>query len=701
MLLRCEVRLDDMGGTSLGARFVPTESQKPPASGLNLRPGLNDSLLASIPVGLWVRLERARVAEFKQDTPAVFQELHAILARYSAIELPHGMASELAAEQIGALLSAGRRSGYEPFEKEARALFDRALEERDRDSLAGLARRFPHSRAAREANDTLLDWAREDSDASTVARIVLDELPETWQIASATEREVGLALRLGSVLGRSGNPDYRAGLLRRLALHHPQLVSPLSEDGGATLLQLADELDAPTGPTRAPATFDDTCRSVSIYPGEHELVGEILTPQGQKLLLAIHVDRNAGFGELFAVAPETPREAVWTYDLEVARLPRRWSGRVAVAAGHCMLAIAGDVIALDGTTGEFVWERSMAPDEPEFIVADDGVALVVVRRPDDTSAVRAFDAATGTPIWDVDASDPTLQDQPLVSEGRVVFLPNINYKRLVVRDLYTGKLSYEYELPCNVKDPKRTFYEGCWIEDDKLILPWFLAARYPERNHILAVDLELGELAWRVALPQPDGIPRDLYSILQHDGKTFLVLWTAPAASRTVTFGEIRELRTNLPAISNPIGELRLNPGDRLLGVERRERVALSTPHVFVRSSARDAKSTYLRMIHLPFGERWKHVLPVPTEELYNGLMPLPAISDSTVAFAYTEWRDRRRNRTRPTKQTSLVFVDKETGLARDTRILPDDLGGQDRIELWSEGPSLFMRGRSQLEILQ
>jgi hypothetical protein len=343
----------------------------------------------------------------------------------------------------------------------------------------------------------------------------------------------------------------------------------------------------------------------------------------------------------------------------------------------------------------------LQPNEPEFLIAADGVALVVVRRPDDTSAVHAFDARNGTPIWSVDASDPTLQDQPLVAEGRVVFLPNINHKRLVVRDLYTGKLAYEYELPSYVKDPKRTFYEGCWIEDGKLILPWFLAARYPERNHILAVDLELGELAWRVKIPTEGGIARDLHSILQHDGKTFLVLWTAPSAGRNATFGEIRELRTNLPAISNPIGDLRLNPGDRLLGVERRERVQLTSPHVFVRSPAPDAKSTYLRMIHLPYGERWAHVLPVPTEDLYNGLMPLPALSDSTVVFAYTEWRDRRRNRSRPTKLTSLVFVDKKTGLARDTRILSDDLGGQDRIEFMAVGPTLVMRGRSQLEILQ
>jgi hypothetical protein len=169
----------------------------------------------------------------------------------------------------------------------------------------------------------------------------------------------------------------------------------------------------------------------------------------------------------------------------------------------------------------------------------------------------------------------------------------------------------------------------------------------------------------------------------------------AAGPGTSAQFSEIRELRSALPAISNPIGNLRLAADDKLMGVDDRRRVRLPTPEVFVCSPVRGQEATRLRQVDLAYGEGWSHVLGVAREVIPSGLLPLPALSDSTVAFCFTEYREKVR------PVTQLLFLDRGTGLARDKRMLTEELGQHEDIELWPFGDVLILSGGKRMEILR
>ena len=102
--------------------------------------------------------------------------------------------------------------------------------------------------------------------------------------------------------------------------------------------------------------------------------------------------------------------------------------------------------------------------------------------------------------------------------------------------------------------------------------------------------------------------------------------------------------------------------------------------------------------VHLPYGhERWVRRLPVSSADLYDRDMPMPAVSQTTVALAYSE---KPRN-TRQPARTILYSFDKSTGTPSGNQILDLRLGRGDQLELTALGDALLLAGEEQLQVMR
>jgi hypothetical protein len=90
------------------------------------------------------------------------------------------------------------------------------------------------------------------------------------------------------------------------------------------------------------------------------------------------------------------------------------------------------------------------------------------------------------------------------------------------------------------------------------------------------------------------------------------------------------------------------------------------------------------------------HRLPRPFEELYTDAMPLPAISETTLALAYSERG--RSGAFRP--RTTLLLLDRNNGASRAERELPEAMGNANGLGLAPLGDALLITGREHLMIL-
>jgi hypothetical protein len=202
---------------------------------------------------------------------------------------------------------------------------------------------------------------------------------------------------------------------------------------------------------------------------------------------------------------------------------------------------------------------------------------------------------------------------------------------------------------------------------------------------LLALDLENGE---RREHPFGD---EELNAVATHAGATYLVLTNDSGG------GAIAEL---YPRSLSTRRIQAFQPGEEVLGLSLRgERTELPSPHLVVRTSVAGSATTPLKLVDLPQGYRWPHELSVSYEELYDSGMPLPAVSDSTVALVYA--KSARRGFGPETRD--LVFLDLASGRLLDSRILTPELGRASRVELHALGDALILlsdgRTTSRLEV--
>ncbi|MCB9905832.1 MAG: PQQ-binding-like beta-propeller repeat protein [Planctomycetes bacterium] len=645
----------------------------------------------TVPVGLWASLERADYFATTFDVQSELEELHHQLYMWPDEETPWGTVREMAEALIAERLSVHGRGVYAPYDEAARQRYDEALAAGDRAALEAVPLLYPFAAASEEANDALLKLALEEGDPTAVARTVLSELPEEWNPARATAREAILALHLGVALAREGNESYLRGLLGRLASSVPRAVSPFPEHEGRTISEVYASLGPEPRPTPAPEpTFGSDLRAKARVQGDHEYLGELLpspgTPPTKRLLFSRYHD---GRSSLLALDAQQPEKPLWEKLEEQSRGNR--VSLVAFVPGRALIATRETLRAFDADNGDVQWTWRPNAGDIRSVRAARGLAIVVASLPAGARQLFAVDVTTGRTVWKRALATGLYHAEPLVGEDELVFLPNVARRRGLVVDLYTGAKRMDLQFPIVLQNDA---FRAAWIEDGLLIVPWFHESRDPDRNQVVAVDLDSGRQAWRVALEDVAGGGRELNRVLRWAGRTFLSLLDTHAPPEGRAPGILVELHTNLGATAELSG-YRFDERFWELGGSD-PRLELESPYWFQLSPA--PGDLFLHAVHLPFGhERWASRLQLSDEGLYNGMVPVPVLSKDTVAAIVVVRKDGRG----ADWQSMLYLFGRDDGTPRGNQILgPFDRAGG-ALGLYGLGDALVVIGDGGLKVMR
>ncbi|MDA1264161.1 MAG: PQQ-binding-like beta-propeller repeat protein [Planctomycetota bacterium] len=661
-----------------------------------------------LPVGLWALVERAEGYSRRRkigDEGHLLADLHTILAHYSTIALPGEVrAGEWAARRIGEQLAGGYPAAYAPFEAEAQALLERARSGADLALLERVPELYPHSRAAAASNDAQIEIALASGAVDRVAAIVLEGLPSDWTAAQASPRELDHLVRLASLFGDRGNLELRAGLVERLARHHPTHSAQLQGLPSVQLADLARLWTAPEPDGAPSATFTPQVSLVASVStlSPFEPVGSVPPGPGGRGVVQLMCDGARLYAYGHGVNDEESNAPLWTFDarrgpnLTGEPLPAKPADAVTTSPGRVHVATLERVLTFDRDTGEQLWDwRS----ESRSLVAVAASAGVVVAREDLglLSGMRVYrlaglDAATGVRLWNIELLEERFAPRPVLGEGYLVLLPR-NANPAQIFDLYTGSGLASFDLSFI---PHRT-RDAAWIEHGRIILPYFLRGQNEETNHVVAHDLATGELAWRVPLTGGPGGPRELSEVLSYDGRHFLNLW--PVAERNAPRRPIGifELHTQLGALAtSPIAEL---PDDaESIGVKPYQHTWLNGPYLFALClPRRDEEARFtVRAIHLRYGERWRVALPEEFQRTPASDLPEPAVSETTIALAFPLPSRVAHSRKR---RGHLMMLDRASGRTLGTIELEDTSGRE--FTLSPFGGSLLVSRSREMELMR
>jgi outer membrane protein assembly factor BamB len=676
-----------------------------------------------IPVGLWVAVERTQ-ALGSEGGAQELDDLHHILSHYANEQLPSGGAWAWAADRIGERLRGGVDPDvvipeYAAFEELAQAGLQRALADGDRAALERIARLFPHSQAARRASDKRIDLVRAEGDMAQLADIILTPLSDNWSPRRANERELLYVLQLAQALGEQGNLELRAAWMKSLARQHPDLSLDLTGQGPRTLSQWA--LD-PTwnAPDREPspvlsATFDSSVEVVRqpSYKSTRTLrpVGQVptsLAPRGkQEGPRAKTVNLYCDGTRLYAISDTSAPQTYWRhyFDRPEARavdaLPKRYWDAIATSPGRVHAASLSSVATFDRETGEMLWRWASGSLSVFAVNCVSGVVVVYENTlgPSGRYGFRltGLDAASGAKLWSFAFDHGRYHARPVLGEEHLVLLPASSGTGRIF-DLFTGRYGGQFQLNMSTASTAA----AAWIEEGRLILPNFDRGRRPALNHVLALDLDSGEQAWRVTFSGGPAGDMELLSILSHGNKHFLHLSPLDTSARSLQQAGLFELNTSLGALANrPLAKL--DGRDLLVGLDsnaRSTRTVLETPYVFVmRMPDSLHPKPRLRALHLPHGERWSTPLPKSMSGA-TGSMPLPAVSGSTVALAYKKPTGAPGSTGRA---GFLIFLDRRSGQILATKPMSPDMWSSTESGLFFSvlDDALIVSGARKLDFMQ
>lgn len=173
-------------------------------------------------------------------------------------------------------------------------------------------------------------------------------------------------------------------------------------------------------------------------------------------------------GTVFAVDARTGAEQ-WRFPTTPApaRAPAAGGGLVVIGTGD-----AGDIVALDGASGEVRWRRAV----PGVVALSAGPGVVVAAT---SEGLRVLDAATGGPRWSL-ATTPA-PEAPVAVAGDLVVADNGG---ALVAGLGTGDGSPQWQLPL----------------DGDVLRPPAVAGNVAvviTAGDLVALDLRSGELRWQ------------------------------------------------------------------------------------------------------------------------------------------------------------------------------------------------------------
>lgn len=654
-----------------------------------------------LPVALYATLARAEVHAARRAAGPELEALHRLVREWPDQPLPGGRVGPLAAERIGALLAEGAQGAYAPFEERAGELLERALAQGSLPALERVARLYPHSAASRQAHDRLLAFAVEQGDIARAASILAAELPETWSPARATAGEAQRLLALAAAAERAGNPALACGLLEQLGKAHPRLVSDQPPHGGRAVLELVRESAASSAAAPDPGSaFSSNPREVALLAGRFEAIGELPPPPGEatgeRLLLFGRSDPRSRPNErrlsLEAFGERDPTRPRWSANLSFLGSSETWEERVGLGQGLVAVATERGVLCLERASGEVRWEWS--PDQLTVlgVRVSDGIAVAVGRGGDERVVLTGLELTRGTVLWRIETNYKDHYEQPVCGSGKLVLLPQpYGQNVMLVFDLFTGRGVSRVSLPHPLQ---RLTFRAAWIDQGRIVMPWFLTEVSDPRNRIVAYDLESGAQAWEVHFDRSLGGGRQLHAIVESGEHTILVL-KPPFESGAR--GILAALDLRVGGIAR-LGNVELLDDQVPIGphLSDRRRVRLEQPVLFLRSGGQQGDRTRLTAVHLPYGvERWRW--EPPFGDLYTGGMPLPAVGRDVIALVLSE-----RSGRRPVHhQANLVLLGRHDGLRREIQILDPRFGRSDDIQLVPLGDALLVAGQQVLKVLR
>jgi outer membrane protein assembly factor BamB len=655
-------------------RLVPEETLLDPLAG-------GDRKFIAMP--LFVHIERSeahRAMQTSHGNTVEFQDLFAILESYPDEPIFVGTAGEWATDRIGELLYTDRNNGFEEYETRALAALEVARREGDEAGLRRIAHRWPHTRAAGRANDARLELAMSTGDAALVVSIVLGELSNTWSPVDASERALQSLTRLADALGRSGNPELRAGLSRRLAELHPTTKVSLLDDPPEPLKDWAHKWALAPPPPAPPISFATAAPEMDRSYAE-SYVDVLRVPPSSPRDPWIQVLQGQDSLRGFRIDDPLLRSP-WYKPHEEANERRRDRPRIAMTRGRVHQARGSSVKTLRASDGALLW--SWDPDLPGSNVAvftDHGVVVTVVRQ-DDTGPflITALDAEHGVELWRLEFDGLYYRPGPVLGDGYCVVLPELDGKGQVF-DLFTGaKLS---SFPVDQMTLRSAL--GSWIEDGRFILPYFKRIGKPALNQVLAFDLMSGKQAWRLPLSAGPN-SADLVQVLRYEDRTWLAL-VRPDQSGSGKL-ELRGLDVDRGRLARrPLASL---PGiGKLVGLRPSSNIVLTQPWVFC--TARDRMQ--IIAVQLDRGRAWTSSLEVTDWVSNASEMAQPIVGEDHVAWLIPQRMPQGGDR-----DLELRYLDLAKGQIQYRQVIESgtykqgdlvSLGnyllvcGQDRAELW------------------
>ena len=685
---------------------VPCALATPGAIGLDaLVPAVaGEDVTWRLSVPLFATLERTGLHAARGAARLEFEALHRLLSDWPAVQLPGGTVAEFAGARIAAMLAAGARDAYAPYEQRATELLRAASSDEDPGALERIARLYPHSNASREAHDALLDIAVAQGDIRRAAAILSAELQEAPNPTRPTEREARLLLALAAAADQVGNGELARGLLEQLEKTVPDLVSEQPPHGARTVRELAAERRVPPpDPARAAASFSGTPREIAVLPGRYEPIGEAppaaANADGPRIMLfgrseASRLRSAHQTVALEAFSDADPTRALWDVSLPPVGGIETWQERVGMAEGRIVVATERSLFGLERETGAPLWTWTPGDRRVVGVRVSGGVAVAIsTGSEDDRLVLTGVELALGAVLWQIEASTKEYSEEAVCGSGRLVLLPQpYAASTMLVFDLFTGRKLHSVDLR---RAPQRMLARAAWIEDGRIVLPWFLIEVEDERNHVVAFDLDTGTLAWEVHFDRSLGGGKQLHAIVQTGAHTILVL--KPASSAGGVRGVLAALDTRIGGVAR-LGNVELDDDHVPIGshLSDRRRLRLDEPFLFLSSRVQGNDGMRLTAVHLPFGvERWRW--EPPFDDLYTGGMPLPAVGRDVVALVVGE----RGSRRPVTHLSNLVLLGRHDGQRREIQLLDPAYGRSDEIQLVPLGNALLVTGQQMMRVMR
>jgi outer membrane protein assembly factor BamB len=605
---------------------------------------------ADIPVALWVLFARADAEARALDLEGALRDLHAALARYGSRPLAFGLTvADVARARIARRIELDGPGPYAPFEEVARTLFERAAAARDAGLLAEVARLYPHAAAARRAEALRLEWSLAAGDARGSAALLYPALDPGSEL---TRSDALLLARLAHLLAVAGNTKLEQGLLASLGASFPDEPAPGA--GGKTFGELLREQQQ-VSPAPPPApTFGESLTKTSARDGRFDRVASLALAAGDGESPPVQLDLFLDRRELVALASDAPGQPRWVHEFE----DNPGDDALAVSDGRVLAGVRDTVVALAAGDGTLAWSWTASGEEIESLTVESGMALCLTRLEDEATGrprqtLHALDASGGVPLWSLPTGERTDWLAPVCGDGLAVLCYPLwsQPSMALVVDLYRGRILREVDLGVAVLAES---WRGAWIEDGKVLVPFFNASR--DGSRLEAFDLGTGSEAWTLAL-EPG---QELSTVAVHGGESFLVV--LPVATSAVDGGEVLTVDAR-SGQKRRVAELKRGEDPML---PRGVRCELPAPCIFTYTARPGAPSVPVRLIPLDRSPGWVYHLQVSEEELWNSGLQSPAVSEGIVAITYST-----KNRANLAKEDArLELVDRRGGFRRQALVL-------------------------------